>query len=571
MMRMPVLLCALMSLLALLACESNETTLPGDTDGESVASDGDSDTLEEETPSIQGDDDSPHPGDMDQIPNGDKDELPDGDMEIEPDRDPDTPVDGDLETPPDGDDDFPSEADVDLFLDGDIDADPDIVDVVLEPIAIADLYVVENPANPLSFFISWRTEIKATTRLHLVCGDDIDQTFTSDELTKAHEVFVMGLYEAASCDVTVHATAQDRSGQAATRIENVGPLPEFLPDLTVTEYHAEQVQPGWTFFSLTRISAEAPDYVVGIDFQGRYRWMYVTGRMRTNGGHEIALHPSKQGLIVAGSEPQVYVSWDGREIWNLQKDGNHDTVLSPWNPDHLLYLGRSSYNCNTSEHSVHEYNLTTGENIWNWYVCEHIIPRVEYNGWSHFNTITPVPNERAMLISSRDQDIVFKLNRDTDAIEWTLGRGGDFIMNSEAFFLRQHSPKILSNGHILLFDNGLGASEAARTQDLAWVRPYSRALEFELHFDTDGQPFSAEVVWEYTDTSLFALNRSEADRLDNGNTLLIYVSLQPDFDQIIREITFDKSIVWNVHIPEDYSSYRSERIDPTYGFVTEPE
>lgn len=475
----------------------------------------------------------------------------------------DSPPDGDTipdgDTMPDGDGDGDRQTDGDFVTDGDREEGPPP-----EPILITDVAVVENPANVLSFYISWRTDLPAPTHLKVVCGDDLKHSFHDNGLKTVHELFLMGLYEGVVCELSIRAEADGRLGLATAVIDQVGPLPSILPEMSVSDYDPERVQPGWTFFSLTRVFIDAPDIVVGIDFEGRYRWYAYTGRVRRNGGHEIALRP--EGLLIAGSEPQILMSWEGEILWDLQLEGNHDTIYSPWQEDRLLFIGKTATNCDTTEHTVNEFNLLSSELTWTWRICEHYTPRYQKAGWSHLNTIEPVPGEPAMLISSRDQDAIMRLNRATGQIDWVLGREGDFSMSRADYFLRQHAPEILPDGHILLFDNGLRSSEANSDDSEDWVRKYSRVIEMELSFDDAGEPLSAEVVWEYVDTDLFAVTRSEADRLDNGNTLIIYVDLPGQY-VVLREVTHEKEVVWNATSPLDQSSYRAERIAATYGHI----
>ena len=95
------------------------------------------------------------------------------------------------------------------------------------------------------------------------------------------------------------------------------------------------------------------------------------------------------------------------------------------------------------------------------------------------------------------------------------GPGSDFSFpNSGDKFYGQHTARQLSNGNILLFDNGFFRPAAEGGQ-------YSRALELEL----DTEQMTATKVWEYRhDPDLFALCCSSVTRLDNGNTVIVFGS-----------------------------------------------
>lgn len=84
-----------------------------------------------------------------------------------------------------------------------------------------------------------------------------------------------------------------------------------------------------------------------------------------------------------------------------------------------------------------------------------------------------------------------------------------------------HAPTVLANGNILAFDNGR-------------ERGYSRVLEID--------PRTRKIVWEYSgyDHFLpFSLSGSSAQRLANGNTLIVTRAAG-----IIIEVSPDKRVVW---------------------------
>jgi len=436
-----------------------------------------------------------------------------------------------------------------------------------QPVTVSNLIAVQNPSNPLSYYVEWSTDLEVPSVLQVTCGDDIDARIAGTTARTQHEVFVMGLYEGASCTLTAHPD-RDAGDEATTTIDEVSGLPDELDPLEVTDIDLERMERGWTLFSLGSASEQERFIVVAIDEQGRYRWMFSPGQGRSGVGTEV--QALDEGVLLGSGAPhQQIVGWDGETLWRLDTPAHHDMRLSPFNDGHVIFLSQTeSGECSTIEHTAVEMNMTTREIVWRWIVCDHWTPRLEYRNWSHLNTIEPVPGERAVLISSRDQDVLYKVNRDTDEVEWVLGMDGDFAMDEDAWFFRQHAPEVQPDGHILVLDNGLRQSEAEERETPAW-REYTRAVEYELTFDEDGNPDRAEVVWEYADESIFAVNRSEADRLPNGNTLIHYVWVDPDRRVILREVTPEGEVVWNVQTVPDRSSYRSERFAPRYGSVIE--
>lgn len=430
--------------------------------------------------------------------------------------------------------------------------------------------IVRNPSNALSYYVFWETSRDVPSELRYDCGDgEYAGTLSDPTPRRAHEAFLMGLWEGASCELTVVADEGEGEVTATDRIASAGPVPSTLPDLDVQVSMPERMQPGWTFFSLARANESHPRITVALDAQGRYRWYLARGSDQVGSGDEITLLPGGR-LLLAAAEPQQIVNWEGDILFDLDQNAHHDAQIAPWDPEHILYLGVDT---NCFEHTVEELDMNTGEIVWQWSLCENWTPQYRYGNWSHVNTVTPVPGERAVVISSRNQDALFKIQRDTDELEWVLGRDGDFAMEDEALFYRQHAPEFLETDdgsvEILLFDNGVGREElSVLNEPLAWERRWSRLVTYRLSFDESGAPDRADVVWEYDGGDRpFAENRSDVDRLPNGNTLAVWVWIQPGPHVRYEEIDADSEVVWRAESPEGWASYRIERIEAPAGFV----
>ncbi len=435
------------------------------------------------------------------------------------------------------------------------------------PPKISNVAAYQNPANALSWFVEWETDVATPTHLSVDCGPDYQHVFQSKSVFSHHEVFVMGLFEGADCALEVRAEAGGLVANEALTIEDVGPVPETFPDLEMFFLAEAGVFPGWTAWSLSDNDQGGPLRIFVVDHEGRYRW-YHLGDDSVKAGAGAEIQAIDGGLLLAAGGPEMFLGWDGNPIWEAPFSAHHDMRFSPFNDDHLLYLGISGKDCPTTEHTLEEFDMVDQETVWQWRICEHYTPPDPYDGWAHVNTIEPFPGERAVLLSVRNQDLLMRVDRDTGEIDWTLGWGGDFEMATEDLFLRQHAPEILENGEILLFDNGMSQKEVNRkNEDPAKVRPVSRVIQLALSFHEDGSPDAAEVTWEYLDPELFAFARSEADRLPNGNTLITYSQLAPDMDSWLREIDQDQGTVWELHTPPGWSTYRAERITPVYGEI----
>lgn len=140
-----------------------------------------------------------------------------------------------------------------------------------------------------------------------------------------------------------------------------------------------------------------------------------------------------------------------------------------------------------------------------------------------------------LLLSIRHLNRVVVVDLHTGALGWVWGE--------EAGLDGQHHATVLSNGHVLLFDNGR-------------ERGWSRVLEVD--------PASRRIVWTYRAASgedtFWSLSRGAAQRLANGNTLVT----ESDFGRLF-EVTPQGEIVW------EYLAAIDAAIDAAIGAPTSPD
>ena len=192
----------------------------------------------------------------------------------------------------------------------------------------------------------------------------------------------------------------------------------------------------------------------------------------------------------------------------------------------------------------------TAETAWTWALCEHFTPE---NGkkkdWDHSNSIDPYPGGDALLLSVRNLSRVLKVDLETEEVVWTLGKGGDFARidaGEGAAFLRQHAAELIGDDRVILFDNGQTG-----------VREESGAVE--LAFDEKAMEY--EVAWSwYPEPPIFCKVWGDADRLENGNTLITF-GRREELDSHLIEVNPDGDRVWEVVTPAGWGCYRAERID----------
>lgn len=140
----------------------------------------------------------------------------------------------------------------------------------------------------------------------------------------------------------------------------------------------------------------------------------------------------------------------------------------------------------------------------------------------HVNTLEPIERDDLpapflrgrILFSAREPDLLGLLDVGEERVVWA--RQGPW--------LRQHEPRFLENGHLLLFDNQGGPGGR------------SRILELD--------PASLEIAWSFAHPSFDSPQAGTCARLPNGNTLITSSEGGRAF-----EITRDGEVVWELVSP----------------------
>ena len=147
-----------------------------------------------------------------------------------------------------------------------------------------------------------------------------------------------------------------------------------------------------------------------------------------------------------------------------------------------------------------------------------------------------------LIISCRHMDEITKINRTSGEIMWRLGgKNNQFqFVNDLRRFSHQHDARRISNGYLMLFDNG----------NLLSPR-YSSSLEYQLD-ETDK---IATLIWNYTDMSHYTHAMGNSQRLDNGRTLIGWGSI---FNPALTEVKYDGTKTFELYFDSAYS-YRAFR------------
>jgi hypothetical protein len=199
---------------------------------------------------------------------------------------------------------------------------------------------------------------------------------------------------------------------------------------------------------------------------------------------------------------------------------------------------------------VQEVDIRTGLVVWEWHSYGHIpletsqaTPQnsASYDAF-HINAVQALPRDR-VLISARDTSAIYKVDRASGRILWTLGgKGTDFRFGPGALFNLQHDAHMLSNGRISMFDDGAGPP---------MFNPYSRGLILQLN----ARRHRATLVRQFARSpSTSAQSEGSLQRLPGGNVFVGF-GAEPFFS----EFSSRGRLLLDASLPVDDGTYRTYR------------
>jgi outer membrane protein assembly factor BamB len=212
--------------------------------------------------------------------------------------------------------------------------------------------------------------------------------------------------------------------------------------------------------------------------------------------------------------------WNGRILWEVRnanhhhdgrllKNGNALLVCAAELPDEFARRVKGGMpGTEVSGKMWGDYLLEVtkdGRTVWEWRTWDHLDPdeypipfiQNERSEWTHANSVSELADGN-LQVSFRNISTVVKIDRKSGRVVWKLGAPP---------LAGQHAPVELSNGNILIFDNG--------PVRLDQTFPFSRVIEVN--------PAKNQIVWKYQDAnpqSFYSDRISNAQRLPNGNTLI---------------------------------------------------
>ncbi|MEE8465050.1 MAG: aryl-sulfate sulfotransferase [Dehalococcoidia bacterium] len=299
------------------------------------------------------------------------------------------------------------------------------------------------------------------------------------------------------------------------------------------------LKPGRMFQGYTLFSTTGGDDAYLVDMEGAivHHWHFGEGindgRLLPGGNLLFRTRGALPGLNASGAV--VELDWAGNLVWeyrnamlrrhNRLANGNNLFLLYEENPAHLTSLVRGGYPAPDDPKQMQGDLVVEatpdGTIVYEWRSWEHLDPEEDIIcpletrvSWGGANDLTAL-DDGSFLISFRILNTVARVDRDSSGFSWKWGK--DDISH-------QHNPTLLSNGNVLLLDNG------SHRRGLS----YSRVVEVD--------PANGQIAWEYRGdplVSFFTHFTGGAERLPNDNTLITEGAAGRIF-----EVTSRGEVVW---------------------------
>lgn len=468
---------------------------------------------------------------------------------------------------------------------------------VEERSSVIELLEIElNPTGyaPLSAVLSIESTQSVSIAVKVLGkhGQASDIVYQTSEQNTDFELDVLGLY--ADYNNQIEISVIDSSGlqiEATSLDLQTDTINPNLPNIQI-DTASNVTSPEFHFVNYFGfIQSFTPQRPFIFDQFGDIRWYLDFAEHPTfsNLFYDNGMTRLQNGNLIFGngSTGSLYeIDMHGRIInsWGLQGNGFHHHVIEKPNGNFLVTIDDASKT--TIEDVVVEVNRITGEFVNTWDLNESLdntrrawpTERADLNiDWFHANGVEYSETDNAVIVSGRTQGIV-KLNAQNEVSyilaphrDWQISGQGSTLSQylltpldaddepiTEADILSgvvnhpdfewawyQHSPILLPNGNLMVFDNGENRnySDAPR---------YSRAVEYQI----DESEKTIKQVWSYgkeRGEETYSPIVSKVSYIPNKNAILFTPGAARDgdmprgkvieVDYLSKEVLFEASII----------------------------
>lgn len=355
----------------------------------------------------------------------------------------------------------------------------------------------------------------------------------------------------------------------------------------------------------------APVRMAVTDLAGNLLWGYDPGASITGGVGDVKLLPNGDFLANFAGQPDGTASvidevdLGGNVVWSMTAaqlnqalasatcpgcnitviGTHHDFALLP--NGHIIVIAAQQQTLSLTGFSTPQtvdgdVLIDLDQNhkpVWVWNEFDHLDPNRHPEGlpdWTHTNAIVYSPDDGDLIVSSRHQSWVFKVDYHDGAgsgnILWKLGYQGDFTLQGgtapQDWQYGQHDPNVISTNssgvfQMTMFDNGFlrvmdpGGDLCGTTGQPAC---YSRVPVFQI--DETGK--TATLQWVDNLSPIYSFWGGSSRQLANGD-LQFDETTPTATTAALYEVTqaTPPQIVWQMHLA-NANAYRGYRMPSLY-------
>ncbi len=423
--------------------------------------------------------------------------------------------------------------------------------------AISNVAVAASPYNALSTVVSFTATRADSVRVVYWAGGEPPLATPYYRLRgDTARIATLGLRPRTTYYHTVEAVGSDVRVASDTLPLATGDVPQSLQSvhLDVTGLPTG----GYVLTPVTFFGADTVAYALAFDASGQIRWYRAFNegvpagetKQQPNGDFTIFLGLSQGWQPTYGRYVEFMPSGEIVRSYAASPPfytDNHEILLSG--------IGDTVATVHLFGYELRQVDLSARGGPVDALVAGHVIERqsvtgqVEFlwNAWDHFvlaDWIEPTgvnppldfdhPNsldfdvDGSYVVSFRHMGEITKIDRRTGTIVWRLGgRNNQFTFLNDPLggFSGQHSVRVLENGNLLVYDNGLRHTP-----------PESRAVEYRL----DAGMKTATMVWQYRRPApVFTPFLGSVQRYENGNTFVAFSTAN-----LIVEVDPNGTPVW---------------------------
>lgn len=394
-----------------------------------------------------------------------------------------------------------------------------------DDLTISNIEITRSEIIPTVSTVTWTTSAPAHGRVRF--GEEGGElgltTADSESLATEHSAVLIGLYEGAQGSLVVEAWNDQAEVSADPQSFEVGILDAELPRPTVLLGDPADSVGG---FFLMPTSALFARYVSIADAHGRLVWGYGGGDLETQ---RARFTQDGTGLIFMSRDitqatmDLVRMDWDGTVRWQINvPEGHHDfdlidddTFLSLAYDHRVFTDGADSIDFDADK--LIEIDVS-GETSTVWTLYDHIQvenpdvlvdPKGGIAHWSHSNFVHYLPDSDEVLITSREINIAWSINRSDGSVNWMLNdlRGDFENIGSSPVTAHPHSVWPIDGG-VVVFNQG---------------QPDSASCATVSTIDLDQAEGTAEVTWTYASDPCYSTDYlGNAQPLADGHMLVSY-------------------------------------------------